>query len=160
MNKVIGIVSLKGGVGKTSAVVSLGSALASIGKKVLLVDANLTAPNVSLYFNFLHPKQTLHHVLDNSANTHEAIYSLGLMDILPADIFNKKLVNPLKLRDKLKYVKKKYDVILIDSSPSLDEETLAVLLASDEIFVITTPDHPTLSTTLKAINLAKQRDFK
>jgi septum site-determining protein MinD len=39
----------------------------------------------------------------------------------------------------------------------LNEETLAVMLASDEIFIVTTPDRPTLSTTLKAVKLAKQR---
>jgi len=76
---------------------------------------------------------------------------------MPASIFEKTEVNPLKLRDKIKGLKRSYDVILIDSSPSLNEETLAVILASDEIFVVTTPDHPTLSATIKAIRLAKQR---
>ena len=56
-----------------------------------------------------------------------------------------------------RYFKKKYDFVIVDSSPSLDEETLAVMLASDEIFVVSTPDHPTMSTSLKAAKLAKQR---
>jgi septum site-determining protein MinD len=54
-------------------------------------------------------------------------------------------------------VKKDYDVIVLDSSPSLDEETLGVMLASDEILVVTTPDYPTMSTSLKAAKLAKKR---
>ncbi len=76
---------------------------------------------------------------------------------MPASIFERIEVNPLKLKDKIKGLKRSYDIILIDSSPSLNEETLAVMLASDEIFVVTTPDHPTLSATIKAIKLAKQR---
>jgi len=51
----------------------------------------------------------------------------------------------------------RFDYILVDSSPTLGDETLAVMLASDEIFVVTTPDHPTMSTTLKSVKLAKQR---
>ena len=44
--------------------------------------------------------------------------------------------------------------MLIDSSPNLDEETLAAMLASDSILVVTTPDYPTLANTLKAIKVA------
>jgi septum site-determining protein MinD len=61
------------------------------------------------------------------------------------------------MKEKLKYLKKNYDYIIIDSSPSLGDETLGAMIASDEILVVTTPDHPTLSTTLKALKLAKQR---
>ncbi len=158
MGKTIGIVSLKGGVGKTSVVASLGSALSEFGKKVLLIDGNLSSPSLGLHLNIIDPEKTLHHVLNRTANTKEAIYEYeGGFNIMPASIFEKIEVNPLRLKDKIKGLKRSYDIILIDSSPSLNEETLAVMLASDEIFVVTTPDHPTLSATIKAIRLAKQR---
>jgi len=158
MGKSIGIISLKGGVGKTSVVASLGSALSEVGKKVLLIDGNLSSPNLGLHFNIIDPEKTLHHVLNRTANTREAIYEYEEgFHIMPASIFEKTKVNPFKLKDKIKSLKRSYDVILIDSSPSLNEETLAVMLASDEILVVTTPDHPTLSATIKAIKLAKQR---
>lgn len=157
MGRTIGVVSLKGGVGKTTAVVSLGSALSEIGKKVLLIDGNLSSPNLGLHLNIINPEKTLHHVLDRSAHSKDAIYECEGIDVLPASIFEQIQVNPLKLKDKIKGLKRKYDVIIMDSSPSLNEETLAVILASDEIFVVTTPDHSTLSTTLKAVKLAKQR---
>ena len=51
-------------------------------------------------------------------------------------------------------------MIIIDSSPSLGDETLAVMLASDELVVVSTPDYPTLSMTLKAVKKAKQRDAR
>ena len=57
----------------------------------------------------------------------------------------------------MKSLKRKYDFIILDSSPALNDETLSVILASDKLLVVTTPDYPTLSTTLKAINLAKSR---
>ncbi|MEX0920805.1 MAG: AAA family ATPase [Candidatus Pacearchaeota archaeon] len=157
MAKTIGIVSLKGGVGKTSVVSSLGAAFSEFGKKTLLVDGNLSSPSLGLHLNVVNPEKTLHHVLDRSARTKDAIHDLGHFHIMPSSIFRNKKVNPLKLKDRIKGLKKTYDIIVIDSSPSLDEETLAVMLASDEIIVVTTPDHSTLSATIKAIKLAKQR---
>ena len=160
MGRVIGVLSLKGGVGKTSVVVALGDALADFGKKVLLIDANLSAPNLGLHFNTVNPEKTLHDLLDRTANIRDVIQKLEKFDIIPASLFNKKEVAPLNLKNKVKILKRKYDVVLIDSSPSLDEETLAVILASDEILVVTTPDHLTLSATMKAIKRAQQRGTK
>jgi len=50
MGKTIGIISIKGGVGKTTTVSALGAALANeFDKKVLLIDANFSAPNLALH---------------------------------------------------------------------------------------------------------------
>lgn len=157
MGKTIGILSLKGGVGKTSTVIALGGALSQLGKKVLLIDGNLSAPNLGVHLNKIDPKITLHHVLQGKNNIKESIQNKKEFDIIPASLFNKHETNPLKLRDKIKHLKRKYDVVLIDSSPALNNETLAAMLASDEILIVTTPDLPTLSTTIKATQTAKQR---
>ncbi len=157
MGKIIGVVSLKGGVGKTTTVVSLGAALSDLGKKVLLIDGNLSSPSLGLHLNVVDPEKTLHDVLNRETNAKDAIYKLEGIDIIPASIFWRKNVNPLALKDRIKPLRTKYDVIILDSSPSLDEETLAVMLAADEVLVVTTPDHPTLSASLKAARLAKQR---
>jgi len=153
----IGIFSLKGGVGKTTAVVSLGSAIASFGKKVLLIDGNLSSPNLGLHLEIVEPEVSLQDVLEKRANPLQAVHKMENFDVLPASIFGNFKVNPLLMKEKIKYLKKNYDYIIIDSSPSLDNETLGAMLASDEILVVTTPDHPTLSTTLKALKLARQR---
>ncbi len=157
MGKTIGILSLKGGVGKTSSVIALGSALSDFGKKVLLVDANFSAPNLGIHLNVLDPEVTLHHVLNRTANVTSAIHELENFDVIFSSIFEKIKINPLKLRDKLDVLKKKYDFIIIDSSPSLNEETLAAIFASDAIFAVTTPDYSSLSTTIKAVKFARQR---
>lgn len=160
MGKTIGVVSLKGGVGKTSIVVSLGSAISDFGKKVLLIDGNLSSPSLGLHLNVIEPEKTLHHVLNRKARTRDAIYKIEGVEglhVMPASIFNKSNVSPLQLKNRIKGLKRSYDIVLLDSSPALDEETLAVILASDELLVVTTPDRPTLSATIKAIKLAKQR---
>lgn len=153
----IGIFSLKGGVGKTTAVISLGSAIASFGKKVLLIDGNISSPNLGLHLEIVEPEFSLQDVLEKKANPLQAVHKLDKFDILPASIFNDSKANPLLMKEKIKHLKEIYDYIIIDSSPSLDNETLGAMIASDEIIIVTTPDHPTLSTTLKALKLARQR---
>ena len=162
MGKVIGILSLKGGVGKTSAVLSLGSAIADLGRRVLLIDGNFSAPNLGVSLNIIEPEVTIHHVLNSDQNIEDAIMPMDEFnfDIIPASIFFRSKLNLFKLKDKIKLLKDRYDVILVDSSPALNEETLAVMLASDEVIIVTTPDYPTLTMTIKAIKDAKIRGMK
>lgn len=158
MGRIIGIISIKGGVGKTSVVSALGAAIANeFGKKVLLIDANFSAPNLALHLGLVNPEVTLHHVLNNRVDVEDAIYETEYgFHIIPGALVYKK-INPYKLKDKIKHLRDYYDIILIDSSPTLNEEILATMIASDELFVVTTPDYVTLSTTLRAIKLAKQK---
>lgn len=162
MGKTLGILSLKGGVGKTSAVLSLGSAIAGLGRRVLLVDGNFSAPNLGIHLNIIEPETTVHHVLNGDGKIEDAIITLDdfNFDILPASIIYRSRINPFKLKEKIRLLRDRYDIIIIDSSPALNDETLAVMLASDEIFIVTTPDYPTLSMTMKAIKDAKTRGIK
>lgn len=156
MGKVIGVISLKGGVGKTSVVSALGAAIAGFGKKVLLIDGNFSAPNLGLHFG-ADPDVTLHDVLMGNANINQAIYNVGDFDIISSSMHHKGEINFLKLKNKIRLLKRRYDVVLIDSSPALNEETLSVILAADALLVVTTPDSVTLDTTLKSVRLARQR---
>ena len=156
--KIIGIVSLKGGVGKTSSVANLGAVLASeFGKKTLVIDANFSAPNLGLHLGLVEPGATIHDILLNKANVNDAIYEHESgFHFIPGAYVSRK-VSPFKLKQKISYLKDYYDMILIDSSPNLNEEMLATMIASDELLVVTSPDYPTLSTTLRAVRLAKQK---
>lgn len=157
MGKIIGVLSIKGGAGKTSTVVSLGAALASFGKKVLLVDANFSAPNLGIHLNVLEPEKTIHDALSGKNLINEVVVELDDFDIIPASVFPGSQIKPLDLKNRLRILKPKYDFILVDSSPALNEETLAAINASDELFVVSTPDYSTLTMTLKAIKLAKKQ---
>jgi septum site-determining protein MinD len=157
MGKVIGVVSLKGGVGKTSSVAALGDSIAKFGKKVLLVDCNLSAPNLGLHFGIVDDDRHINAVLARRANIGEVIHNSGEFDIIPGALNYRYFTNPLSLKDKLKDVLKNYDYVILDSSPNLGDETLGAMLASDNILVVSTPDHPTLSTTINAVRLARQR---
>lgn len=155
--KTIGVISIKGGVGKTVTTCNLGSALAELGKKVLLVDADFSSPNLALHFGIVSPEKTLHHVFTDKATAYEAVnnYTENL-DILPCSLIGEK-INPYLLKEKLNGLRKIYDYILIDASPTLNDDMLATIVASDELLVVTSPDYPTLSATLHAVKMARKK---
>ncbi len=157
--KIIGFISIKGGVGKTTTVANLGFVLArDFNKKVLVVDGNFSGPNLALHFGFTKPQHTLHDVFDGKVGLQKAIYehSSGL-HILPCSLFNTEKVDVARFHQYLASLRSFYDVILIDSSPALNQEMLATIMASDELFVLTTPDYVTLATTMHAIKVARQK---
>jgi len=157
MGKSIGLISIKGGVGKTTLSASLAVDLANrFGKKVLLVDGNYSAPNLGLHMDVVKPKKTIHDVLAGKAKLKDAIHNVHGVDVIPGSL-SPGNVNVMKLRDKLRHAKSKYDFTIIDSSPALNEEILSAMLASDSLMVVSTPDYPTLSCSLHAAKLAKQR---
>lgn len=156
--RIIGIISVKGGVGKTTTVSNLGVVLSKFFEKnVLVVDANFSGPNLGIHFGLSELDYTLHEVMEGKISIQKAIYKHESgIDILPASLFSRK-VDINKLRQYIVSLRPFYDVILVDSSPSLNDEVLATILASDELFVITTPDHVTLNSTLHALKVAKER---
>ncbi|MBW2972580.1 AAA family ATPase [Candidatus Woesearchaeota archaeon] len=161
--KVIGVISIKGGVGKTTVVSNLGAVLAQrFGKKVLVVDGNITAPNLALHLGVLKSRYTLHDVLYSNVAVSKAIqksdhgFDILTSSLMPANS-QKGRVNPYKLHNRLSQIKDDYDFIIVDSSPNLNEEMLSTMIASDELLVVTSPDYPTLSCTMHAIKVAKER---
>lgn len=157
--KVYGIIALKGGVGKTSVVSNIGTSLANdYSKKVLLVDANFSTPHLGLHLGMVNPEYTLHSALKKEHSIYEAIYQHNLgFHIIPGSI-SPSMVEHLKLKENIDKLRNIYDVILIDSSPSLNDELYATMMAADELLVVSTPDYPTLSSTLHAIKVAKNKN--
>jgi len=160
MSKVIGVISIKGGVGKTTVTTNLGAVLAKeFGKKVLLIDANFSAPNLGLHFGLVKPQATLHDVVSGKSEFDKAIYvhEAGF-HFVPGALNASGKFDVFALKKKLKDIRNNYDVILIDSSPTLNAEMLSAIIASDELIVVTGPDYPTLSCTIRATKLAKSKN--
>ena len=82
---VLAFVSIKGGVGKTTLALETATSLVkNFDKKVLLIDANFSAPNIGLYLDLTHDLH-LHDALDGTP-VHNAIYESHGVDIIPASI--------------------------------------------------------------------------
>lgn len=158
MTRTVGIIALKGGVGKTTTVAALGATLVKhFKRRVLVVDANFTAPNLGIHLGIFNPEKTLQDVCMSKIPIRDAIYATDYgVDLLPSSV-NGVYHDVFMLKKVLKNISSEYDIILVDSSPNLRDEILATMIASDELYVVTTPDFPTLSCTLKAIKVAKQK---
>ncbi|MFZ5955590.1 MAG: AAA family ATPase [Nanoarchaeota archaeon] len=155
MAVVLAFISIKGGVGKTTLAIETASCLANyFGKRVLLVDANFSAPNVGLYLDLTNDL-TLHDVLSGEG-LHTAIYESHGFDVVPASLYYGKEIDIFSLKNVLSKIKDQYDFIILDSSPNY-YELIPVIAAANKIFIVTTPDSVTLETTLKAAKLARQK---
>lgn len=146
MAKVIAVANQKGGVGKTTTTVNLSTALADLGKRVLLVDLDPQGNSTSgLGIEKSALKNSLYEVLLEDFSTRGAILPTDIerLNILPATVdlagAEVQLVKMKKreylLKDALKKVQAKYDYILIDCPPSLGLLTVNGLTAADSILV-------------------------
>ena len=162
MSKVIVITSGKGGVGKTTTAINLGAAMNYFEKNVLIIDGNLSTPNVGIHLNSPEVPINLNHVLSGNADVFEAVYEHESgMKVVPSSLSLKEL-NKLKPR-KIQKFKDDFmnisDYVIIDSAAGLGEEAQSVIEMADELIIVTNPEMPAITDALKAIKLAEQLDI-
>ena len=127
MAKIITITSGKGGVGKTTTAINIGAALNSFGKEVIVVDANLTTPNVGLHLGAPIVPISLNHVLLGKAKLVDAIYEHESgTKIIPSSLSIKELrrLNHSKLIDVGKKLRKMALSPDFGSDTRIDAKTL------------------------------------
>ncbi len=159
MTKVITITSGKGGVGKTTTAINLGAALNFFGKEVIIVDANLTTPNVGLHLGAPIVPISLNHVLLGKAKIADAVYEHESgTKIIPSSLSVKELrrIDHSKLKDIGKRLKKVADYIIFDSAAGLGEEALAAMESADEMIIVTNPEIPAVTDALKTAKVIEE----
>lgn len=161
--RIIDVCSGKGGVGKTTIAANLGVALQSFGKKVAVIDCNLTTSHLSLLFGIYSNPITLNSFLRDEVRLEDAIYthSSGLK-VVPASLELRDLidVDTNDLRNKLKEVFYDFDIVLLDSAPGLGREALIALQAADEILFVANPYIPSLVDIVKCNQLINSLESK
>lgn len=161
MTRIIGIVSGKGGVGKTTVAANLGAVLASLYKKrVIIVDCNITTSHLGLYLGMYYHPVSLNQVLRGEAGMDDAIYDYSIpgLKIIPASLSLDELkgVDIGELKYRIKDLFGKADIVLLDSAPGLGKEGLSTLRASDELIFVTTPFVPHVMDVIKTHQIANE----
>lgn len=161
MKKVIVITSGKGGVGKTTTAINLGAAMNYFGENVLIIDANLSTPNIGLHLNSPEVPVDLNQVLNGKAEPYEAVYEHESgMKIIPSSLSIKELkkIKPEKIKTFKKAFKKISDYIIVDCAAGLGHEATSVIEMADDLIIVTNPEIAAITDALKTVKLAEQQN--
>ena len=151
MAKIFCVANQKGGVGKTTTCVNLAASLASLGKKVLLIDLDPQGnASTGSGIDKTHLKHSIYHVLIGEKTLKEVILSSekGGFDVAPSNRelagAEVELVNELARENRLKVAIAKlvnaedgisYDFVLLDCPPALNLVTVNALTASNAVLI-------------------------
>ncbi len=153
--RVLSITSGKGGVGKTAVVANIAVLLARMGKRVLILDADLGLANIDVVFG-LAPSHNLNHFFAGECSLKEILVEgpLGIR-ILPAGSGVQRFTRldseqKLRLLEALDAMHNDFDFVLIDTEAGISENVTYFTTAAQEILVVTTPE-PTAITDAYAL---------
>jgi flagellar biosynthesis protein FlhG len=147
--RIITIASGKGGVGKTNLSVNMALAYARMGKKVIVLDADLGLANVNVMLKMV-PKWNLYHVIRKQKTMREILTETeyGISIVAGASGFSK--IANLTDDERTVFIDElntlsKADIIIIDTSAGVSSNVLDFIAAADDAVIITTPE-PTAIT--------------
>lgn len=159
----LAVTSGKGGVGKTSVSVNLAVQLAQMGRRVILLDADLGTANADVICNINAPKN-LSHVVAGRCSLRDTLVDApggfrliagasGLSQMAALGEFER-----ARLMDQMRELEDEADLILIDTGAGVGPNVLGFLVAADQILVVTTPE-PTAITDAYAVIKTATRQY-
>jgi flagellar biosynthesis protein FlhG len=164
--RVVAVTSGKGGVGKTNIVGNLAVAFASLGKKVMILDADLGLANIDIIMG-LNPIYNMGHVINGEKTISDVIINGPKnIKIIPAGSGLAELTQltegqKLNLLTEFETLDEMIDIFLIDTGAGISSNVLYFNLAADECIIVAT-NEPTSITDAYAIMkvMAVQHDKK
>jgi flagellar biosynthesis protein FlhG len=157
----ISVISGKGGVGKTVITANLAVALQSIGRRVLVVDADLGLANLDVLLGIA-PELTIQDLLFGSHSLEEVLVKTRKgFDLLPAGsglpegtVFTPALGK--KMNSILERLEKRYDAILFDAGAGIGDVVLFFANLADDILLVVTPEPTSMMDSYAAIKVLNQ----
>jgi len=153
--RVIAVTSGKGGVGKTNFTVNLALALARLGQKVLIIDADLGMGNVDVVLGYT-TQYNIMHLLEGEFSLDDIIMDgpLGIKFMSGGSgIYDLANLSNLQLTHIISQIRLMDDwanIILIDTGAGINKSVMNFVVAADEVIIVTTPE-PTAITDAYAM---------
>jgi septum site-determining protein MinD len=158
---IISVGAGKGGTGKTTFAINLGVALAEMGCDTVLMDADTSMGNLSVYVG-LEPqslKATLHEVLAGEAQPDKAVYRAfnDRLRLVPSGLSLEGFLKMDRslLKDVIEHFSKGADFVVIDTPAGYNKELALSLAASDHLILVLNPDEGSMTDGLKVQEMAK-----
>jgi septum site-determining protein MinD len=178
MSKIVSIHSFRGGTGKSNTTANLSALLAMEGRRVGVIDTDIQSPGIHVLFGVDEDEvaHTLNDFLWGKCNIEDAAVDVtarlgvevkGQIFLIPSSIKTGEIARVLKesydvglLNDGLYALVEKLelDVLMIDTHPGLNEETLLSIILSDVLFIIMRPDQQDFQGTAVTVDVARQLD--
>lgn len=143
---ILSVVSAKGGVGKTTITANLGVLLNKRGVKIVLVDADLASGDLTLQLGGKTGTKGLHTLLQSEKISEEEVTkTLSIASGVPLLPVIPSLRGYLKAKldlfpSVLSHLKDQYDLVLVDTPPGVNKNSIVPLTESDKVLLVTTPD--------------------
>ena len=155
---VLSMTSGKGGVGKTNASVNLAYCLSRLGKRVLLLDADLGLANVDVLLG-LAPKYNLFHLFHEGAKLEDILVETQYgFSILPAssgvvEMLDLTTGQKLELLESMDALEDEIDYLIVDTGAGINDNVVYFSLAAQERLVVLTPDPTSLTDAYALIKV-------
>jgi len=155
---VIAVSSGKGGVGKSNVVINLAVSFDQLGKRVLVMDADLGLANIDVLLG-LTPRHNISHVLDGRKQLKDVLIDgPGSIRIMPASSGVQELTRltdeqKLIFLEMLDEIESEIDILLIDTSAGISDTVLYFNLAAQEKIVVVTPEPTSLTDAYALIKV-------
>jgi flagellar biosynthesis protein FlhG len=148
-SRIIAISSGKGGVGKTNLAINLAIAYSKLGKKVIVMDADLGLANVNVVLGVI-PRYNLYHLIRQQKQMKDILLTTnyGIQIVAGASGFSK--IANLSDEERQGVIEElgelsSADIIIIDTSAGVSSNVLSFVAAADDVIIVTTPE-PTAIT--------------
>ena len=163
--EVIVITSGKGGVGKTTATANLGTALAMLGRRVVLVDTDIGLRNLDIVMGL--ENRIVYHIVDvieGHCKLRQALIRDKRFDnlfLLPApQSRDKDAVNPEQMKALCDELRAEFDYVIIDCPAGIEKGFKNAIAGADRAIIVTTPEVSAVRDADRIVGILEAHDLK
>ncbi|HEY8485782.1 MAG TPA: septum site-determining protein MinD [Limnochordales bacterium] len=162
--RAIVVTSGKGGVGKTTATANLGVALAQMGRRVAVVDADIGLRNLDVVLGLENRiVYDLVDVIEGTCKLRAALIRDKRVDnlvLLPAaQTRGKEAVTPEQMRDLVQQLREEFDYVLVDCPAGIDQGFHSAVAGASEALIVTTPEVAAVRDADRVIGLLESKEI-